>query len=54
MPLRVEWVLDAKTYAFLGQRLTLTEDFGSLKKGAVLRDNAALRRAVVDKAGERP
>ncbi|MGW1268412.1 CU044_5270 family protein [Streptomyces sp. NPDC002491] len=52
--LRTEWILDAKTYAFLGERRTLTEDRFGMKKGTVLRDTAVVRRAVVDKVGERP
>ncbi|MER6783112.1 CU044_5270 family protein [Streptomyces sp. NPDC000658] len=53
-PIRTEWILDAKTYTFLGQRVTLTEDSHGMKKGTVLSDTAVLRRAVVDKAGDRP
>lgn len=52
--LRTEWILDAKTYAFLGERTTLTADRFGMKKGTVLRDTAVVRRAVVDKVGERP
>jgi hypothetical protein len=52
--LRTEWILDAKTYTFLGERTTLTKDRFGMKKGTVLRDTAVVRRAVVDKVGERP
>lgn len=54
MPLRVEWIFDEKTHQMIGQRTTLTRDYGKFKKGSVFEDDAILRRAVVDKAGERP
>ncbi|MEH0576573.1 CU044_5270 family protein [Streptomyces sp. B21-108] len=51
---RMEWIFDRKTHQLLGQRKTLTRDFGGLKKGTVVSDSATVRRAVVDKAGQRP
>lgn len=53
-PFRMEWIFDKKTHQLLGQRKTLTRDFGGLKKGTVFSDSATVRRAVVDKAGQRP
>lgn len=53
-PLRDEWIFDAKTYEFLGEREVATKDNAGVKKGTVTADTAVLRRAIVDKAGERP
>ncbi|MFI6405093.1 CU044_5270 family protein [Streptomyces sp. NPDC050548] len=53
-PLRDEWIFDAKTYEFLGEREVATKDNAGAKKGTVTANTAVLRRAVVDKAGERP
>lgn len=53
-PLRDEWIFDAKTYEFLGEREVATKDNAGVKKGTVTANTAVLRRAVVDKAGERP
>ncbi len=53
-PLRDEWIFDAKTYAFLGEREVATKDNAGVKKGTVTANTAVLRRAVVDRAGERP
>jgi hypothetical protein len=53
-PLRDEWIFDAKTHEFLGEREVATKDNAGVKKGAVTANTAILRRAVVDKAGERP
>jgi len=52
--LRDEWIFDAKTYAFLGERTVATADLSNVKKGDLMSDTAILRRAVVDKAGRRP
>ncbi|MFF1439525.1 CU044_5270 family protein [Streptomyces sp. NPDC058295] len=54
LPIRFEWTFDKKTAELLGQRAILTRDYRGLKKGTVLGDTAVQRRAVVDKAGERP
>ncbi|MER6953075.1 CU044_5270 family protein [Streptomyces sp. NPDC000618] len=54
LPIRFVWTFDKKTHELLGQRATLTQNYKGLKKGTVLGDTAVLRRAVVDKAGERP
>ncbi|MFJ4618927.1 CU044_5270 family protein [Streptomyces sp. NPDC088812] len=54
IPARVEWFFDSETHEFLGRRSVATEDSGGLKKGTVTYDSAVVRRAVVDKAGERP
>ncbi|MFG2782860.1 CU044_5270 family protein [Streptomyces prunicolor] len=53
-PLRDEWIFDAKTYEFLGEREVATKDNAGVKKGTVTANTAVLRRAIVDKAGERP
>lgn len=53
-PLRDEWIFDAKTHEFLGEREVATKDNAGVKKGTVTADTAVLRRAIVDKAGERP
>jgi hypothetical protein len=53
-PFRTEWIFDRKTHQLLGQRNSVTRDFGGLKKGTVSSDSATVRRAVVDKAGQRP
>ncbi|MCX4811758.1 hypothetical protein OG601_14180 [Streptomyces sp. NBC_01239] len=53
-PLRDEWIFDAKTYEFLGEREVASKDNAGVKKGTVTANTAVLRRAVVDKAGERP
>ncbi|MEV6478425.1 CU044_5270 family protein [Streptomyces sp. NPDC051576] len=53
-PLRNEWIFDAKTYEFLGEREVATKDNAGVKKGEITADTAVLRRAVVDKAGQRP
>ncbi|MFI7298961.1 CU044_5270 family protein [Streptomyces sp. NPDC050121] len=54
LPLRVEWIFDKKTHQMLGQRTTFTRDYGKFKKGTVFSDSATVRRAVVDKVGQRP
>ncbi|MGW1778933.1 CU044_5270 family protein [Streptomyces sp. NPDC002143] len=54
LPVRLEWTFDEKTYELLGQRATLTRDYKGMKKGTVFSETAVERRAVVDKAGERP
>ncbi|WP_329255569.1 CU044_5270 family protein [Streptomyces sp. NBC_01478] len=53
-PLRDEWIFDAKTYEFLGEREVATKDNAGVKKGTVTANTAVLRRAVVDRAGQRP
>jgi hypothetical protein len=53
-PIRVQWTFDEKTYELLGMRMTVSRDYKGLKKGTLLSDTAVMRRAVVDKAGERP
>ncbi|WP_344599659.1 CU044_5270 family protein [Streptomyces glaucus] len=53
-PLRDEWIFDARTHEFLGERTVATEDHAGLRKGAVTSNTAVLRRAVVDEPGERP
>ena len=53
-PTRDEWIFDAKTYEFIGERSVATKDYSDVKKGTVTSDSAVLRRAIVDRAGERP
>ncbi|MET8565881.1 hypothetical protein ABZV75_36965 [Streptomyces flaveolus] len=53
-PTRDEWIFDRRTHEFLGERGVATEGHPGVKKGRVASDTAVLRRAVVDRAGERP
>ncbi|MFF5481466.1 CU044_5270 family protein [Streptomyces sp. NPDC012935] len=53
-PTRDEWIFDAKTFEFLGERSVATEDYSDIKKGRVTSNTAILDRAVVDRAGQRP
>jgi hypothetical protein len=53
-PQRSEWVFDATDLSYLGSRTYLTEDTSLGEAGTLLSSDAVLRRAVVDKAGERP
>jgi hypothetical protein len=53
-PTRDEWIFDAKTYEFLGERSVATQDYADIKKGRVTSNMAILDRAVVDRAGQRP
>ncbi|MFH9087417.1 CU044_5270 family protein [Streptomyces sp. NPDC017673] len=53
-PTRDEWIFDRRTHEFLGERSVATEDYTGRKKGQVTSDTAVLRRAVVDRPGERP
>ncbi|MEV0218514.1 CU044_5270 family protein [Streptomyces sp. NPDC050704] len=53
-PSRDEWIFDRESHEFLGERTVATEDYADVKKGTVTSNTAVLRRAVVDKAGQRP
>ncbi|MGW2043612.1 CU044_5270 family protein [Streptomyces sp. NPDC001858] len=53
LPVRIEWTLDKKTYALLGKRSILTQDYKGLKKGTVISSATVQSRVVVDKPGER-
>ncbi|MFF4572066.1 CU044_5270 family protein [Streptomyces sp. NPDC001410] len=55
-PTMEEWIFDAKTHAFLGEREVATGDLpkAGIKKGMVLGSASVLRRDVVDSAGQRP
>ncbi|NGO12399.1 hypothetical protein G5C60_33540 [Streptomyces sp. HC44] len=53
-PSRDEWIFDKETREFLGERSVATDDYSDVKKGTVTSNTAVLRRAVVDKAGQRP
>ncbi len=53
-PSRDEWIFDPETHELLGERRVATEDHSDVKKGTVTSNTAVLRRAVVDKAGQRP
>ncbi|MFC5215684.1 CU044_5270 family protein [Streptomyces coerulescens] len=53
-PTRDEWIFDAKTHEFLGERSVATEDFSDIKRGQVIGNTAILDRAVVDRAAQRP
>ncbi|WP_316959516.1 hypothetical protein [Streptomyces sp. TRM68367] len=51
---RDEWILDARTHEFPGERSVATDDYFNIEEGTVTSNTAVLRRAVVDKPGERP
>ncbi|MGW1727344.1 CU044_5270 family protein [Streptomyces sp. NPDC002306] len=51
---REEWIFDQKTHRFLGTRFVYTQDEGTHEKGSIGDSTAVVRRAVVDKAGQRP
>ncbi|MGJ5890379.1 CU044_5270 family protein [Streptomyces niveiscabiei] len=53
-PTRDEWIFDLRTHAFLGERSVATSDHSDVKKGTVTSNTAVLRRAIVDRAGQRP
>ncbi|WP_043503124.1 CU044_5270 family protein [Streptomyces glaucescens] len=53
-PSRDEWIFDKSTYEFLGERTVASEDYSDVKEGTVTSNTAVLRRAVVDKPGQRP
>lgn len=53
-PSRDEWIFDRESYEFLGERSVATDDYADIEEGTVTSDTAVLRRAVVDKAGQRP
>ncbi|TXS50489.1 hypothetical protein EAO75_12155 [Streptomyces sp. uw30] len=53
-PTRDEWIFDAKTHEFLGERSVATDDYSDIKKGQVTGNTAILDRAIVDRAGQRP
>lgn len=55
-PTRDEWIFDAKTHEFLGEREVTIGDLpkAGIKKGQVLSSTVVLRRAVVDQPGQRP
>ncbi|OSZ61804.1 hypothetical protein OQI_03585 [Streptomyces pharetrae CZA14] len=53
-PSRDEWIFDKETYEFLGERTVASEDYSDVKEGTVTSNTAVLRRAVVDKPGQRP
>jgi hypothetical protein len=53
-PSRDEWIFDKETHEFLGERSVATDDIADVEEGTVISDTAVLRRAVVDRAGQRP
>ncbi|MFF5254749.1 CU044_5270 family protein [Streptomyces leeuwenhoekii] len=53
-PTRDEWIFDEKTHEFLGERSVAREDHADVEEGTVTGNTAVLRRAVVDKPGQRP
>jgi hypothetical protein len=53
-PTRFDYIFDAKTYEFLGERVVVVGHLPPYPKGAVSRWTAQLRMAVVDRAGQRP
>ncbi|WP_234342134.1 RNA polymerase sigma factor [Streptomyces leeuwenhoekii] len=53
-PTRDEWISDEETHEFLGERSVAREDHADVEEGTVTGNTAVLRRAVVDKPGQRP
>ncbi|MFD3732746.1 CU044_5270 family protein [Streptomyces sp. NPDC058632] len=53
-PTRDEWLFDAGTHEFLGERSVASEDYSDVRKGTVTSNTVITRRAVVDEAGRRP
>jgi hypothetical protein len=53
-PSRFDYIFDAKTYEFLGERVVVVGHLPPYPKGVVSRWTAQLRMAVVDRAGQRP
>ncbi len=51
---RTEWIFDAKTLEFLGERSVLLRDQGGLKAGTVTGTTAIITRAIVDKVRQTP
>jgi len=51
---RFDYIFDAKTYDFLGERVVVVGNLPPYPKGAVSRWTARLRVAIVDKAGQLP
>jgi hypothetical protein len=53
-PTRDEWIFDPRTHEFLGERSVATDDHADVAEGTVTSSTAVLRRAVVDRPGQRP
>jgi hypothetical protein len=53
-PTRFDYIFDAKTYAFLGERVVVVGHLPPYPKGAISVWTAQLAMAVVDRAGQRP
>ncbi|MFD5712731.1 CU044_5270 family protein [Streptomyces pharetrae] len=52
--IRDEWIFDEETHEFLGERSVASADWSDVEEGTVVSNTAVLRRAVVDKPGQRP
>ncbi|MFI6073146.1 hypothetical protein ACIA5C_16300 [Actinoplanes sp. NPDC051343] len=53
-PVRFDYIFDAKTYEFLGERVVVVGHLPPYPKGVVSRWTAQLRITVVDRAGQLP
>ncbi|MBM2617847.1 CU044_5270 family protein [Actinoplanes sp. LDG1-06] len=53
-PVRFDYIFDARTYEFLGERVVVVGHLKPYPKGVVSRYTAQLRTAVVDKVGQLP
>jgi hypothetical protein len=53
-PVRFDYIFDAKTYEFLGERVVVVGHLPPYPKGVVSRWTAQLRMTVVDRAGQLP
>jgi hypothetical protein len=51
---RFDYIFDAKTYDFLGERVVVVGNLPPYPKGVVSRWTARLQVAVVDRAGQLP
>ena len=52
--LRTEWIFDASTLGYLGERSVLSRDSAMGEAGTVFDTRAVLERAVVDRSGQEP
>jgi hypothetical protein len=51
---RFDYIFDAKTYEFLGERVVVVGHLPPYPKGVVSRWTAKLKVAIVDRAGQLP
>jgi hypothetical protein len=51
---RIQWIFDAESYEYLGERIVQVAEDGSFEPGTVIGYTAVTERAVVDELRERP